>query len=95
MARAESWNRTEFGALVMKQYNGLGIVVDMAHGSPETAMGALKVTASPDCVSHEPGHVDRQEPDNGRDDQPAPAGFSTAMSSLRFLIPLPSTQSRS
>jgi len=34
-------------------------------------MGALKVSTKPlICVSYEPGHVDRQEPENGGDDEP-------------------------
>lgn len=36
---------TAFGAEVVKECNRLGIVVDLAHASPETVLGALKVSA--------------------------------------------------
>src|SRR6202023_90990 len=37
---------------VVKECNRLGIVVDMAHASPETVLGALKVASQPFIVSH-------------------------------------------
>lgn len=43
---------TPFGAEVIKECNRLGIVVDLAHGTSETVMGALKVAAQPLIVSH-------------------------------------------
>ena len=43
---------TAFGAEVVKECNRLGIVVDMAHASHETVMGALKVSTQPLIVSH-------------------------------------------
>jgi membrane dipeptidase len=43
---------TAFGAKVVKECNRLGIVVDLAHASPETALGALKVATQPILVSH-------------------------------------------
>ncbi len=43
---------TAFGAEVVKECNRLGIVVDLAHASPETVLGALKVTTQPILVSH-------------------------------------------
>jgi membrane dipeptidase len=41
-----------FGAEVVKECNRLGIVVDMAHASQETVVGALKVATQPFIVSH-------------------------------------------
>ena len=43
---------TAFGAEVVKECNRLGIVVDLAHASPETVLGALKVATQPILVSH-------------------------------------------
>jgi membrane dipeptidase len=43
---------TAFGAEVVKECNRLGIVVDLAHASHETVLGALKVTTQPFIVSH-------------------------------------------
>jgi membrane dipeptidase len=43
---------TPFGAVVVKECNRLGIVVDLAHGTYETVMGALKVATQPLIVSH-------------------------------------------
>ena len=43
---------TPFGAEVVKECNRLGIVVDLAHASPETVQGALKVATQPIIVSH-------------------------------------------
>jgi membrane dipeptidase len=43
---------TAFGAEVVKESNRLGIVVDLAHASPETVLGALKVATQPVLVSH-------------------------------------------
>ncbi|MGA7413089.1 MAG: membrane dipeptidase [Bryobacteraceae bacterium] len=43
---------TAFGAEVVKECNRLGIVVDLAHASHETVLGALKVTTQPVLVSH-------------------------------------------
>lgn len=43
---------TTSGAEVVKECNRLGIVVDLAHASHETVMGALKVTKRPPIVSH-------------------------------------------
>jgi membrane dipeptidase len=43
---------TPFGAEVVKECNRLGIVVDLAHASHETVLGALKVATEPVIVSH-------------------------------------------
>lgn len=43
---------TEFGAQVIKECNRLGIMVDLAHGTDETILGALKATSQPLMVSH-------------------------------------------
>jgi membrane dipeptidase len=43
---------TAFGAEVVKECNRLGIVVDLAHASHETVLGALKVATQPLIVSH-------------------------------------------
>ena len=43
---------TAFGADVIKECNRLGIVVDLAHASHETVLGALKVSTQPVIVSH-------------------------------------------
>jgi membrane dipeptidase len=43
---------TAFGAEVVKECNRLGIVVDLAHASPDTVLGALKVATQPILVSH-------------------------------------------
>ena len=43
---------TPFGSSVVKECNRLGIVVDLAHASHETVLGALKVSTQPMIVSH-------------------------------------------
>jgi membrane dipeptidase len=43
---------TAFGAKVVQACNRLGILVDLAHASPETVLGALKVATQPFIVSH-------------------------------------------
>ena len=43
---------TAFGAEVVKECNRLGIVVDLAHASHQTVLGALKVARQPVIVSH-------------------------------------------
>ena len=43
---------TAFGTEVVKECNRLGIVVDLAHASHETVLGALKVATQPVVVSH-------------------------------------------
>jgi len=43
---------TAFGAEVVKECNRLGILVDLAHASHETVLGALKATTQPPIVSH-------------------------------------------
>jgi membrane dipeptidase len=43
---------TAFGADVVKECNRLGILVDMAHASHQTVVGALKVATQPLIVSH-------------------------------------------
>ena len=43
---------TAFGAEVVKECNRLGVLVDMAHASHETVLGALKVATQPFIVSH-------------------------------------------
>jgi membrane dipeptidase len=43
---------TAFGAKVVKECNRLGIVVDLAHASHETVLGALKVATQPLIISH-------------------------------------------
>jgi membrane dipeptidase len=50
--RAHLSGLTAFGADVVRECNRLGIVVDMAHGSHETVMAALKVATQPLIVSH-------------------------------------------
>jgi len=55
---------TAFGAEVVKECNRLGIVVDLAHASHETVLGALKVTTQPLIVSHT--SLDSRTGDNPR-----------------------------
>ena len=43
---------TPFGASVIKECNGLGMLVDLAHASMETTQAALKVATRPVIVSH-------------------------------------------
>jgi membrane dipeptidase len=43
---------TAFGAEVIKECNRLGILVDLAHASHQTVLGALKVATQPFIVSH-------------------------------------------
>ena len=43
---------TAFGAEVVRECNRLGIVVDLAHASHETVLGAMKVATQPLLVSH-------------------------------------------
>ena len=43
---------TPFGAEVVKECNRLGILVDLAHASHDTVLGALKVARQPLIVSH-------------------------------------------
>jgi membrane dipeptidase len=43
---------TPFGADVIKECNRLGILVDLAHASHETVLGALKVAKQPVIISH-------------------------------------------
>jgi membrane dipeptidase len=43
---------TAFGAQVVKECNRLGILVDLAHATPQTVLGALKVATKPVLVSH-------------------------------------------
>jgi membrane dipeptidase len=43
---------TAFGAEVVKECNRLGILVDLAHASPQTVLGALKLATQPLLVSH-------------------------------------------
>ena len=43
---------TAFGAKVLKECNRLGILVDLAHATSETVLGALKVATQPFIVSH-------------------------------------------
>jgi membrane dipeptidase len=43
---------TAFGARVVQECNRLGILVDLAHASPETVLGAVKVATQPFIVSH-------------------------------------------
>jgi membrane dipeptidase len=51
-AAAHLGGLTAFGADVVKECNRLGIVVDLAHASHETVLGALKVATQPLIVSH-------------------------------------------
>lgn len=50
--RDHSGGLTAFGREVIEECNRLGIVVDLAHGSPETILGASKVATQPFIVSH-------------------------------------------
>ncbi|MDR3776111.1 MAG: membrane dipeptidase [Terracidiphilus sp.] len=43
---------TPFGAEVVKECNRLGILVDLAHATSETVLGALKAATQPLIVSH-------------------------------------------
>ena len=43
---------TAFGAEVIRECNRLGILVDLAHGSPETILAATKVATKPFLMSH-------------------------------------------
>lgn len=43
---------TAFGAEVVRECNRLGILVDVAHASHETVLGALKLATQPPIVSH-------------------------------------------
>jgi membrane dipeptidase len=43
---------TPFGADVVRECNRLGILVDLAHASHETVLGALKVSTKPMLISH-------------------------------------------
>ena len=43
---------TAFGADVVKECNRLGVLVDLAHATTETVLGALKVATQPLIVSH-------------------------------------------
>ncbi len=43
---------TAFGAAVIKECNRLGILVDLAHASHQTVLGALQVATQPFIVSH-------------------------------------------
>jgi len=43
---------TAFGADVVKECNRLGILVDLAHATTETVLGALKVATQPLILSH-------------------------------------------
>jgi membrane dipeptidase len=43
---------TSFGAEIIRECNRLGILVDLAHASPETIQGALKIATKPILVSH-------------------------------------------
>jgi membrane dipeptidase len=52
MSPAHLGGLTGFGAEVVKECNRLGILVDLAHASPETVLGALKVATQPILVSH-------------------------------------------
>lgn len=51
-ARAHLGGLTAFGADVVKECNRLGILVDLAHASHETVLGALKVATQPLIISH-------------------------------------------
>ncbi|HEX4167788.1 MAG TPA: membrane dipeptidase [Bryobacteraceae bacterium] len=43
---------TSFGAVVIKECNRLGILIDLAHADVETTRAALKITTRPVIVSH-------------------------------------------
>jgi membrane dipeptidase len=43
---------TAFGADVIRECNRLGILIDLAHASNETAIAALKITKHPVLISH-------------------------------------------
>jgi membrane dipeptidase len=52
MSPAHLGGLTGFGAEVVKECNRLGILVDLAHASAQTVLGALKVATQPILVSH-------------------------------------------
>jgi len=52
MAPAHLGGLTAFGAEVIRECNRLGILVDLAHASPQTVLAALKITTQPILVSH-------------------------------------------
>ena len=51
-AAAHLGGLTLFGVQVIKECNRLGILVDLAHASNETVLGAIKVSTEPFIVSH-------------------------------------------
>jgi membrane dipeptidase len=57
---------TQAGADAVKECNRLGILVDMAHGTTETVMGALKVATQPLIMSHTSMARDTDDADTKR-----------------------------
>jgi membrane dipeptidase len=43
---------TPFGAEIIKECNRLGMLVDLAHGTPRTLAGAVKASGKPIIISH-------------------------------------------
>lgn len=43
---------TPFGAKVIRECNRLGLIVDLAHGSHQTVLGALEASRTPILISH-------------------------------------------
>jgi membrane dipeptidase len=52
MTPAQFGGLTAFGAKVIQECNRVGMLVDLAHATPETVLGAVKVASVPFIVSH-------------------------------------------
>lgn len=60
---------TDFGKLVIRRMNELGMMVDLSHVGRQTFMDALAVTSRPVLVSHSNAYALMAHPRNLRDDQ--------------------------